>query len=71
MKKVRFEFKKKLNIHRYVLVFYGSRKTKYVYCLNRQELREARAALMKKAPKYAYIEIFKAEHNFQEAWIKD
>lgn len=53
-------------IHRYLVVVYKKRGKGfwYRYCANRQEVRD----LKKKAKPGTYLEVFKASHDFKEAW---
>lgn len=53
-------------MHRYIVVIYASKRGRwYRYCANRQEVRE----LKKKQKPGTYLEVFKATHDFKEAWL--
>lgn len=66
MKKLKYATEPFLKAHRYIMTIQKGRITKYRYLLNRKECRAARAA----ACKGSLIKIFKATHNFHEAWQK-
>ena len=72
-KKIKFDETPKIKIHNYVVSvgknyksLNGGYRTTYFYCANRSEVREQ----MKKAPKGAVIEVYKASHKFVQAYCK-
>lgn len=58
-----------LHIHRYIVAVIclkkkGQTHTKYHYCVNRDEVRAVKA----KVPVGAVVEVYRASHNFLNAW---
>ena len=78
MKCTRIAYKKEpvLHVHRYIVVVGKIREekkrgnsywyTSYKYCRNLKEVAEAK----RKAPRGSVIEVFKAKHDFRNAWCK-
>ena len=55
-----------LKIHRYIVAYYVKlRCRRYKYLANRKELREFKKTLKPGT----YLEVFKATHDFKEAWL--
>lgn len=68
-KRLSFSKEPFLHAHRYIVTVgchkkSGEWQTKFYYCENRDEVR----AVKNKVPVGAVIEVFKAEHNFHQAW---
>jgi hypothetical protein len=78
MKRVKYGKEPVLHIHRYVISVGFSVKpkkdraywhTNYQFCMNLKEARAVRNEVLKRRPS-AVIEIYKAHHDFREAWKK-
>lgn len=72
LKKIGYPKEPKLHVHKYIVQIIthkksGEAQTKFRYCVNLKEVK----ALCKKAPKGAVIEVFKADHNFIQAYFKE
>jgi hypothetical protein len=73
LKKIGYPKEPKLQVHRYIVQVITHHKkspecrTKWHYCVNLKEVK----IVCDKSPKGAVIEVFKAEHNFIQAYFKD
>lgn len=68
-KKIAYAKEPKLHVHRYVVTVLTHKKdgacnTKFHYCANLKEVK----ALVKKCASGSVIEVFKADHNFIQAY---
>lgn len=70
MKRVAYKVEPVLHIHRYVVAIINDSKkscsTNYKFCANRKDVARVKA----EAPKGAVIEVYRASHNFLNAWHK-
>jgi hypothetical protein len=70
--KIGYPKEPKLHVHHYVVTVLTHKKdgaayTKFHYCVNLKEVK----AVAKKAKKGSVIEVFKADHNFVQAYYKE
>lgn len=70
MKRIKYSKEPVLKVHNWIVTV-GCRKgglyrIKYFYCLHKKEVN----ALKAKAQKGAVVEVYRAHHNFIEAWQK-
>lgn len=66
LKKVAYKKEPILHVHRYVVMYFKpkSKITKYAYCQSMKEVRE----MSSKLPKGTVVEVFRATHNFIQAF---
>lgn len=71
LKKIGYKSEPKLKIHKYVVaVSYRHKKhthTKFHYCKNLKEVK----AVAKSCKKGSWVDVFKAEHNFIQAYAQE
>ena len=72
LKKIAYPIEPKLKIHKYVVTVNltnrkGQTKTGFWYCSSLKEVKER----IKGTKKGAVIEVFKADHNFIQAYFKE
>lgn len=64
MKRLSYKVEPKLHLHRYICAIYVGKITCYKFCANRNEVRD----LKTKLKKGQILEVFSADHNFENAW---
>lgn len=72
LKKLAYKKEPKLQVHKYVVAINyrlksGVVHTKFHYCLNLKEVREA----SKKSKKGSWIEVYLASHNFVQGYANE
>lgn len=67
IKRLSKKYEPTLHVHRYIVTIIKDGKTCHKNCMNLKEVQ----ALKNKASKGSVIEVFKAQHNFVSAFIKE
>lgn len=72
LKKIAYKKEPKLPVHKYVVAVHfrlksGVVHTKFFYCLNLKEVRQR----CKDSKKGSWCDVFKADHNFIQAYAKE
>lgn len=67
IKRIGYKEEPTLHVHRYIVQCIKDGKTTLKYCLNLKEVQ----AIKNKVCKGTVIEVFKAQHNFHQAFYKE
>lgn len=67
IKRLSKKYEPTLHTHRYIVVLIKDGKKYHKYCMNLKQVQE----LKNETPKGYVIEVFKAQHNFVAAFIKE
>lgn len=67
IKRLSKKYEPTLHVHRYIVTVIKDGKTKFNYAVNLKEVQ----GIKNKACKGSVIEVFKAQHNFVSAFIKE
>ena len=67
IKRIAYKEEPVLHVHRYIVQIIKNGKTRFKYCVNLKEVQQEK----NKAAKGSVIEVYKAQHNFHQAFYKE